>query len=84
MRRIGNRITTPLFSLLFAASLAFGVTSVFAQADQGEGRCPDDGWSYLAGYCSSPEYCNLKCLGRYYSSGECIAGPEGNCCVCQL
>jgi hypothetical protein len=82
MRTIGNRIATPLFALLFTASLAFGVSSSFAQARQ-EGACPDDGWSINAGRCTTPEYCNLKCQGRWFEGGDCITGTEGNCCVCR-
>lgn len=83
MPRIGNRIVTPLLAMLFAVTLAFGVTSVFAQPVQASGACPDDGWSINAGRCTTPEYCNLKCQGRWFIGGDCIQGIEGNCCVCQ-
>jgi hypothetical protein len=82
MHRIGNR----LGALLFAASLAFGVTSSFAQAGRvppTAGACPDDGWSISAGACTSPEMCDLKCKGRWFEGGDCISGIEGNCCVCR-
>lgn len=82
MQRIARRITTPLFALLLTASLAFGVTSSFAQAER-VGECPDDGWSINAGRCTTPEFCDLKCQGRWFEGGDCITGIEGNCCVCR-
>lgn len=86
MRWIGSRLAKPLFTVLFAASLAFGVTGSFAQAEAAAppaAACPDDGWSINAGNCGSPEFCNLKCQGRWFEGGDCIGGPEGNCCVCR-
>lgn len=85
MRRIARRITTPLFALLFAASLAFGVGSSFAQAERAApaaATCPDDGWSINAGACASQLLCRQKCQGRNYLTGDCLGGIEGNCCVC--
>jgi hypothetical protein len=85
MRRISNRIATPLFALMFAASLAFGVTSSFAQVARlapVAAACPDDGF-ISAGPCISPEHCDERCRRRGFIGGDCIVGPEGNCCVCQ-
>jgi hypothetical protein len=82
MRRIGNRLATPLFALLFAASLAFGVTSAFAQADRvapAAAVCPNNN-DYLLGNCSPT--CDQRCLDHFYTSGACISDQNGDCCVC--
>lgn len=85
MRRIGNRIAMPLLAMLFALSLAFGVTTAFAQPGPAGGvqaACEDDGF-ISAGPCISAEHCNTRCRNRGYIGGDCIGGPDGLCCVCQ-
>jgi hypothetical protein len=82
MRKIGSRLATSLFALLLAASLAFGVTSSFAQADRGAPAaavCPNNN-DNLLGNCSST--CDLRCREHFYTSGACISDQNGNCCVC--
>lgn len=82
MRRFTNRVTGSLFGLATAAALAFGGTTVFAQAPAA-GACPDDGWSTNAGYCPSTADCMAKCQGRWFAAGDCISDPiNGPCCVC--
>lgn len=87
MRRIGNRVVTPLFSLLFAASLAFGVTTSFAQAERVNPdpfSCPNN-YDNLLGDCDGyPEVCNFRCQQRGYVAGDCIGSVQGDCCVCAL
>lgn len=85
MRRIARRIPTSLLALLCAGSLAFGVSSAFAQAERAApaaATCPEDGWSINAGQCASQLLCREKCQGRNYITGDCLVGDEGNCCVC--
>jgi hypothetical protein len=85
MRGFTNRVSGSLFALVTAAALAFGGTTAFAQVDKraaSVAACPDDGWSTDAGYCGSPENCDLKCKGRYYAAGACMYSPDGYCCVC--
>jgi hypothetical protein len=77
-----NRFAAPLFGLVLAVSLAFGVTSVFAQARQSD--CLFDGRTFV-GACYSDQHCTDLCImynGGYPNTrGECW--PNG-CCVCQL
>lgn len=85
MRRIGNRIATPLLAMLFALSLAFGVTTAFAQVGRlapVAAACLDDGF-IAAGPCISPSHCDDRCRRRGYDGGDCIGGIEGLCCVCR-
>lgn len=83
MRRMGNRLATPLFALLLAASLVFGVTSVFAQAAQ-TADCPFDGVNFV-GACYSNEHCTDLCVmyngGYPVTQGECWTN---GCCTCRL
>lgn len=80
MRRTGNRLVRPLFALLFAASLAFGVTSSFAQANSKE--CLYDPPGFL-GACFSNEECTERCIAAGGFAGECSNPPGGpRCCFC--
>jgi hypothetical protein len=80
MRKTGSRIVTPLFSLLFAASLTFGVASVFSQADAKE--CMYDPPTFL-GACFSNEECTERCIAQGGYAGECSQMPDGKkCCFC--
>ncbi len=77
MRTIGNRLMAPLFALLLAASLTFGVTTTFAQPREAP-PCFNDPPNAL-GSCSSQEECQRKC--DFYGGqpiGDCIDG----CCFC--
>lgn len=79
MRRIGNRLAAPLFALMLAASLAFGVSTTFA-APASAGACPNDPPNFL-GTCTSDADCTQKC--RFYGGdpiGDCTSLP--GCCLC--
>ena len=82
MKKIGRRLATSALALLLAASLAFGVTSVFAQARQTD--CLFDGRTFV-GACYSNQHCTDLCVmynGGYPNTvGECWTN---GCCVCQL
>jgi hypothetical protein len=86
MRRIGNRLAAPLFALLLAASLAFGVTTSFAQAERPASRlaCENNG-DDLLGSCSGFALpCDFRCQQNGYIGGDCIGGIGGDdCCVCR-
>ena len=86
MRRITDRIAPPLLALLIAASLAFGVTSTFAQAGQPlpHARACANNTDDLLGDCGGlPEVCAYRCQQRGSVTGDCIGDASGNCCVCQ-
>jgi hypothetical protein len=79
MRRIGNRVAAPLFALLLAASLVFGVTSAFATPAKAM-SCTNDPPTFL-GTCTSDSHCRDKC--RFYGGdpvGDCTSVP--GCCIC--
>ena len=79
MRTIAHRFTAPLFALLMAVSLAFGVTSVFAQA--ASEPCPIDYSSGRTGAsCSVSQDCTKSCRMAFPGSpgGVCSFG----CCIC--
>jgi hypothetical protein len=83
MRKIGNQLATPLFALLCAASLAFGVGSVFAQP-AAVSACPVD---YPNGYvglaCSVNSDCAQEC--QYVYPGVSNAwNCAGGCCLCAV
>ena len=80
MQRIGNRIAAPFMGLLFAASLVFGVSSAFAQADFSCKNQPPT----LLGACISPASCQSRCEAQGGFQGDCISGASGLCCVCAL
>lgn len=77
MRTLGNRLVAPLFGLLLAASLAFGVTTTFAAPSKAP-PCLNDP-PHALGTCSSQEECQRKC--DFYGGlpiGDCTNG----CCTC--
>jgi hypothetical protein len=82
MRRISNRIATPLSALLFAASMTFGVSSVFAKPVSGTAACRYDPPSML-GACVSEADCDRRCAA-WGGEGECIPTPDGPCCTCAI
>lgn len=77
MRQTANRITAPLFALLFAASITFGVNSVFAQV---QAPCDYDPPTVL-GYCATEEECDVNCWGHGGFDGTCTTS---NCCICAI
>jgi hypothetical protein len=86
MQTIARRITTPLFALLFTASLAFGVTTSFAQAERVTAAvpsCPNNNDDLLGDCDGYPEVCDFRCKQRGYDGGDCIGSIEGDCCVCR-
>jgi hypothetical protein len=87
MRKIGNRLATSLFVLLFAASLGFGVTTSFAQAERmapAAAACPNNNDNLLGNCDGYTLTCEIRCQNRGYTTGDCIGDQNGNCCVCQL
>lgn len=86
MRTIKNRIIMPLLAVLFATSLAFGVTSTFAQAEPASPAplaCPNNNDDLLGDCDGFPEVCAFRCQQRGYITGDCIGDASGDCCVCQ-
>jgi hypothetical protein len=80
MQRTVDRITTPLFALLLAASLTFGVSSVFA--GEGSKECTYAPPTFL-GACFSNEECTERCIAQGGFAGECSLMPDGKkCCFC--
>jgi hypothetical protein len=75
MRMFENRFVARTFGLLLAASLTFGVSSVFSQAETNV--CRTDPPTYL-GTCSSEAECDEKCLAAGGFDGICTNG----CCIC--
>jgi len=78
MTRPLKRATAPLFGLLVALALGFGVRT--ATAAPAGTDCPYNPPTNL-GTCFSDLNCNTKCvknLGSTYS-GECVYG----CCICE-
>jgi hypothetical protein len=87
MRKIGNRLATSLFALLFAASLGFGVTTSFAQAERmapAAAACANNNDNLLGNCDGYALTCEFRCQQRGYVTGDCIGDLSGNCCVCQL
>lgn len=83
MRKIGNRLATPLFALLFAASLAFGVGSVFAQPAAAS-DCPADYPNGRIGLaCSVNSDCAQGCQYFYPGVSEAWHCARG-CCLCAV
>lgn len=82
MRRMTRRIATPLAALLFAASMTFGVSSVFANPASTTAACRYDPPSML-GACVDEADCDRRCAA-YGGEGECIYTPSGNCCTCAI
>lgn len=82
MSTISNRITTPLFSLLFAASLAFGTSTVFAKPPAAA-DCPVDYGSGAIGLaCTVNSECTTPCnnFDIWSTGGHC----RGGCCRCTI
>ena len=77
MRRIGNRFITPLFGLLVAASLTFGVTSTRAQA-RNASECFYSP-THALGYCATQQECQTRCEQEGGRVGECTSF---GCCMC--
>ena len=82
MRRTGNRIVGSLFTLLFAASLLFGIRTAFAQPIA-ENACRYDPPTWL-GACISPSSCHSRCLAQGGFQGECISNGSELCCTCAI
>ena len=81
MRTIRNRFIAPLFALLLAVSLTFGVTTVFAQV---AGPC-DYSPPTVLGYCSSEAECDWNCAAHGGWEGDCVTGPNNTkCCLCAI
>ena len=81
MRIIRNRFVAPLFALLLAASLTFGVTAVFAQVG---GPC-DYSPPTVLGACSSEQQCDDRCAAHGGWEGDCVVGPNNStCCLCAI
>jgi hypothetical protein len=75
-----NTMANRMFALLLAASLTFGVTSVFAQVG-----VPCDNPPTLLGACSSQEECHSRCLGYGGFQGDCVTASDGTtCCICAI
>jgi hypothetical protein len=80
MQRISNRMMAPLFALLLAASLAFGVGSALAQP-AAAAACPyNPGSGQIGVSCTVRANCTAPCQAAYPGSpgGVC----SGGCCVC--
>ena len=81
MRTSANRLFAPLFALLLAASLTFGVTAVFAQVGA---PCDYDPPTIL-GACSSEAECDDDCAQHGGFQGDCIVSSDGStCCLCAI
>lgn len=83
MRRIASRFTTHLFALLFAASLTFGVSSVFANPPTGAAACKNAPPTFL-GACVSPDDCQRRCVLEGGFQGDCISNGTELCCICAI
>lgn len=77
-----STITRPLFALLFAASLTFGIRTAFAQPASG-GACKNEPPTFL-GVCISEEDCDFRCIAEGGFDGTCMQRPDGACCICAL
>jgi hypothetical protein len=83
MRRFGNRLAAPLLTLLFAASLAFGASSVFAQPAAAS-DCPVDYPNGSIGLaCATHSDCTQGCNYYYPGMPNDFACWRG-CCRCAV
>jgi hypothetical protein len=80
MRRIASSFTAPLFALLMAASLAFGVTTLFAQPAE---PCEVNYFTGQVGAaCNVTEDCTTPC--RMVFPGTAGGACGGGCCFCAM
>lgn len=83
MRRIGNRIATPLLALLFAASLAFGASTVFAQPAPASDCAVDYPNGFIGQACVVASDCAQGC--QYIYPGVSNTWTcRGGCCRCGI
>jgi hypothetical protein len=78
MRRITNRITTPLFALVLATALSFGISTAFARPAAAN-ACFYSPPTAL-GACSSQAQCQLMC--NAYGTNPNSLCTRAGCCVC--
>ena len=82
MRRIGKRFAAPLFALVFAASMLFGVSTGLAQPAKVQACANNAGTGEIAVACSVRRDCIEPCGLKYgpSSGAACFDG----CCYCSF